>query len=220
MYEMYADLHHRTPAGLKNSSPPSLFCAGDPLWCMATYISYIWGVEGRVMFTDQQVTITVRVADRVYVSWRGSAFSEVKDSFRAHFPTHADCVYNGTAKAWSMPLSARYRLRQWLDQTVTADAITWLDGGPSAGSQSYSRNQSRYSRYQHQGPHDRGHGSVAPTVERAYHTLHLLPSAPAELVDLAYRFWSKKLHPDLGGDDGQMAALNTAMEVIRKQKSA
>lgn len=44
----------------------------------------------------------------------------------------------------------------------------------------------------------------------------LTPDAPDGLVDAAYRWWSKQLHPDLGGDDAHMVAVNSAMAVIRQ----
>ena len=44
----------------------------------------------------------------------------------------------------------------------------------------------------------------------AYAALHLLPTAPAELVQAAYRCLAKLNHPDLGGDTSAMQAINAA----------
>ncbi len=43
-----------------------------------------------------------------------------------------------------------------------------------------------------------------------YSTLHLLPSAPAELVKAAYRTLAQLHHPDRGGDEEEMKAINEA----------
>jgi len=45
-------------------------------------------------------------------------------------------------------------------------------------------------------------------------TLYLLPEAPTEVVKAAYRALSKKLHPDLGGSNGEMQELNRAYKEI------
>ncbi len=44
----------------------------------------------------------------------------------------------------------------------------------------------------------------------AYAALHLLPSAPAELVKAAYRTLAQLHHPDHGGDDERMKKINAA----------
>ena len=40
-------------------------------------------------------------------------------------------------------------------------------------------------------------------IEAAFATLHLLPSAPPELVQAAHRTLVKIHHPDVAGGDGQ-----------------
>ncbi len=45
--------------------------------------------------------------------------------------------------------------------------------------------------------------------------LHLLPSAPPELIEAAYRCLCRLHHPDRGGDGERMVALNTAMATLR-----
>jgi DnaJ domain len=50
----------------------------------------------------------------------------------------------------------------------------------------------------------------------AYATLHLLPSAPSEVVTAAYRALAKKFHPDHGGDDERMKQINLAYERLRQ----
>jgi hypothetical protein len=53
-----------------------------------------------------------------------------------------------------------------------------------------------------------------------YAVLHLLPSAPDQLVTSAYRIAALTHHPDKhGGDTKKMAAINQAYEQIRKERS-
>ncbi len=49
-------------------------------------------------------------------------------------------------------------------------------------------------------------------------TLHLLPSAPPELVKAAYKTLAKIYHPDARGDGEKMIAINRAFEIITKNK--
>ncbi len=51
--------------------------------------------------------------------------------------------------------------------------------------------------------------------EAALVVLHLLPTAPPELVTAAHRCLAKLHHPDRGGDHDAMLALNRALEVLR-----
>jgi len=45
--------------------------------------------------------------------------------------------------------------------------------------------------------------------------LHLLPSAPDEVVTVVYRTLARLNHPDCGGEHDAMLALNQAVEQIR-----
>lgn len=49
-----------------------------------------------------------------------------------------------------------------------------------------------------------------------YAVLHLLPTAPAELVRAAYRVMAQLHHPDKGGDDLTMKRINNAFEALTK----
>src|SRR5207237_9514706 len=69
-------------------------------------------------YSPDHIQLTIREeGNRLFISWKGSAFLEVKASYRAWFGGHGESVYNGTARAWSMPLSARPRLDCWLSET-------------------------------------------------------------------------------------------------------
>jgi len=54
--------------------------------------------------------------------------------------------------------------------------------------------------------------------DRNFATLHLLPSAPAFLVDTVYKALARQHHPDAGGDPERMKAVNLAYEAIRSGK--
>jgi hypothetical protein len=47
-----------------------------------------------------------------------------------------------------------------------------------------------------------------------FQTLHLLPSAPPELVKSAYRTLAKIYHPDVRGDPAKMVEINKAFDAI------
>ena len=47
-----------------------------------------------------------------------------------------------------------------------------------------------------------------------YQVLHLLPSAPDEVVTVVYRTLARLTHPDVGGDHDAMLALNEAYDAI------
>ena len=49
-----------------------------------------------------------------------------------------------------------------------------------------------------------------------YTALHLLPSAPPEVVAAAYRALAKMHHPDAGGDTATMQRINTAYQRLSK----
>ncbi len=51
-----------------------------------------------------------------------------------------------------------------------------------------------------------------------YIVLGLMPSAPDEVVDAAYRAMAKKYHSDKGGSDQEMARINKAYEQIKEQR--
>lgn len=58
------------------------------------------------------------------------------------------------------------------------------------------------------------------TSDADYRALHLLPSAPAELVQAAYRCLARVNHPDKGGSNEVMKQVNLAFEALRKVGAA
>ncbi len=56
----------------------------------------------------------------------------------------------------------------------------------------------------------------APHAGDPYAVLHLLPSAPPELVTAAHRCLAELNHPDRGGSTATMQAINAAVDAIRE----
>ena len=54
------------------------------------------------------------------------------------------------------------------------------------------------------------------TPARPFAVLHLLPTAPPELIDAAYRTLARLHHPDVGGDPEAMRALNDARDALKE----
>lgn len=53
----------------------------------------------------------------------------------------------------------------------------------------------------------------------AYADLHLLPSAPVEVVRAAYKALAKINHPDHGGDCATMQRINNSFSIIEQKES-
>ena len=64
--------------------------------------------------------------------------------------------------------------------------------------------------------HVREGGGDLPVA--AYQTLHLLPSAPDDLVKAAYKVLAKRVHPDTGGSVVEMQRLNEAYTMIARRQ--
>ena len=54
----------------------------------------------------------------------------------------------------------------------------------------------------------------------SFAVLHLLPSAPLELIDAAFRCLAKRHHPDVGGDTATMRRLTEAHDALSRRLSA
>lgn len=69
-------------------------------------------------------------------------------------------------------------------------------------------------------PIERPIRQTATASNDPYRALHLLPTAPPELVKSAYRTLSKLNHPDHGGDTVAMQQLNGAYAELQKAGAA
>ena len=62
--------------------------------------------------------------------------------------------------------------------------------------------------------------SMTSESPRPYAVLHLLPGAPPELIEGAYRILARIHPPDAGGTDKAMRALNEARDLLRERLPA
>ena len=61
--------------------------------------------------------------------------------------------------------------------------------------------------------------STLTVTDPDYRVLHLLPTAPPELVESAYPTLARLHHPDVGGSTDTMMSINSAMMAIRERVS-
>jgi len=132
---------------------------------------------------------------------------ELLRDFRATFPRHGDAVWRTADKCWSVPRKHRRRLERWLDTWFPGDALQLEEA--DAGDLGDDNKP----------PHERGRLPATPAgpdpLAAAYACLHLLPTAPPELVQVAHRWAARAHHPDHGGTAARMSAINAAIEIIR-----
>lgn len=55
-------------------------------------------------------------------------------------------------------------------------------------------------------------------LEMCYRLLGISPTAPWDEIERAYRAKAKKHHPDLGGDEDAMRALNEAYSLLKQSR--
>lgn len=57
--------------------------------------------------------------------------------------------------------------------------------------------------------------AVAPVLQAACTYLFIVPEAPVEVAEAAFKALAKKHHPDVGGDTAMMQALNDAIATFK-----
>jgi len=127
---------------------------------------------------------------RLLVRWGGEGFDEIKADFRRRFPRHRDAVYLPEQRAWSLPREHMRHLEAWLALWFEEEAVAW------------------------ERPARRPAPAQALALASSYKVLYLSEGAPAELVEAARRVLAKRHHPDAGGTDEAMAAINAAADLL------
>jgi hypothetical protein len=126
---------------------------------------------------------------RLLVKWGTgdtTTFDALRAQFRAQFPM---ARWAATEGSWSVPLSEQRALARWVAAHFDAETVNWP--GPRPTSPAMSGLAAQYAR------------------------LHLLPSAPPELVEASRRVLARRHHPDVaGGDPAHMVAVNSAADAI------
>ncbi len=124
-------------------------------------------------------------------------WADAKNDLKRAFNHRAGLRYDPEEREWTLPRYSVERLQRWADAWTSQQE--W--DAPRRNGQ-----QRRSERHQD--------APAAPLTE-AYATLHLLPSAPPELVTAAYRALAQLHHPDRGGATGAMIVINRAVEILR-----
>jgi hypothetical protein len=165
------------------------------------------------------VSARIRIDDdgygRLHLKWwadDSGLWHRILDDFKATFRTHSERSYSSATRTWSVPLGCRRRLQEWADYWFDRADQQWEEDEPAGYAYGYGRTRSDRSDGQYRRPQ-----TSTSTVEAAFATLHLLPSAPAWAAEAVYRAAIKVHHPDAGGDSQAMVRLNLAMERIRAQ---
>jgi len=135
-------------------------------------------------------------APRIVRRWDGAVIltfpfdAWLVESLKAEIPGHAR-TYDPVAKSWTVaPAYAGIAIRLMCQAFVDVEIID-AAAGPTF---------------------DRGENPR----EAALVVLHLLPTAPPELVTAAHRCLAKLHHPDAGGSTAVMQRINSAVESIRE----
>ena len=117
------------------------------------------------------------------------------EDLKSLVPAH-DRDYDPSAKVWTVYGSAHIALALDLLRRHfgTVDVTDWRQ-----------RSERAY------------HGT---TLDHDYATLHLLPSAPSDVVRVVYRTLALHAHPDRGGDHEQMLALNASFDRLQRGGAA
>jgi hypothetical protein len=111
--------------------------------------------------------------------------------------------YDPQAKYWHIDEGAELSFRKWLDYARSSlhARIEW-EGESDYESEPQPPPKSWQQQSVYLGP---------------YNTLHLLPSAPPELIKAAYKCLAMKYHPDHGGSTQAMQKINEAYELLAER---
>jgi DnaJ-domain-containing protein 1 len=129
-------------------------------------------------------------------------FFEAIYSLKQHINPR-DRKYSAERRTWHISWSARPSLNAWLTEMCRRFDVEIERSGRS------ERQRERAA-----DPRPKS------GLKDAYTTLHLLPSAPPEVVKAAYRALAQLHHPDRGGDEEKMKRVNLAYEALCRREEA
>jgi hypothetical protein len=134
-----------------------------------------------------------------HVTFRGGDFSLCVSTLKSFIPAGLRS-YTPATRKWFIDEDATHQMRRWLSyaETMIGARVEWIS--------------EVYEDYEAECPPPYTPPPPPPRQKAIdpYQTLHLLPSAPPEVVKAAYKALAMKLHPDHGGDEEKMKRLNTA----------
>jgi hypothetical protein len=128
-----------------------------------------------------------------HVTFRGGNFTLCVETLKSFLSPHAR-AYNPTKRAWFIEEDSEARMQKWLAyaRTNLGVRVEWV--ASEAGDEPKRPTK----------PH-------APSKVAAYAALHLLPTAPPEVVRAAYKALAVIAHPDKpAGDTATMQTINEA----------
>jgi len=134
--------------------------------------------------------LITRVFSGYHATFRGGDFSLCVSTLKSFIPAPLR-GYTPATRQWFIDEDATNQMRRWLSyvETMIGARVEW------------------------QGPFDceeEWTPPAKPKVVDPYTALHLLPSAPPEVVKAAYRALAVLNHPDKGGDTEAMQQINDA----------
>ncbi len=109
-------------------------------------------------------------------------------------------TFDGEGKCWVVPPAYAGRLTGWMGRHFPPGTVAWegvYNGTGAAGGRAGAQDSHR-----------------ALRLASAHQALYLAPGAPAELVEAARRVLAKRHHPDAGGDEETMRAINAAADLL------
>jgi hypothetical protein len=151
--------------------------------------------------------MTIISIARTYSGFHIKLKSDNPDAFRLCIDTLKSAIapdmrsYNPATREWFVDEDAAGRMRRWLEycRANLYAEVEWLDG------EAYADPEAEWT------PPKR----ERPKAGDPYQTLHLLPSAPPEVVKAAYRALATLHHPDKPGGDGErMKVINDAYRTL------
>jgi len=108
-------------------------------------------------------------------------------------------TFDAQERTWVVPPAYADRLTGWMGRYFPPGTVSW---------------EGVYNRGPGGSHRDRRPSHQAPRLASAYQVLYLAPGAPAELVEAARRVLAKRAHPDMGGDEETMRAINAAADLL------
>jgi hypothetical protein len=136
-----------------------------------------------------------RVYSGYHVTFRGGNFSPCVSTLKEFIHAYSRS-YEPTTRKWFIDEDAYAQLFQWLDyaHAELGARVEWQT--------SSDRTREK--------PPEPPPAKPKPKAVDPYVTLHLLPSAPPEVVKAVYKVLAMKHHPDHGGSEETMKRLNEA----------
>ncbi len=127
-----------------------------------------------------------------HATFKGGDFRLCVETLKSFLPPHSR-AYDPSSRTWFVDETAEVSFHKWLDyaRTKLGCRVEWVAGETGEG-------------------YERPHKPHTPAKVDPFATLHLLPSAPPEVVRAAYKALAVKHHPDLGGDVRAMQQINAA----------